>query len=645
MVAFSKIKKAIKIGASVSVIILILKMLKKMKSKKKRVKNEENNHEFKRIKKVLVDKKFFKNLLKLLSFAIFKNGILKYFIIFNFFLVFRTILSIYLTGIKGKIVKAIISSNQKSFLKNMGNFALISIPGALTNSLLEYLKNLISLNIRKGLVDKMNNKYLKGRTFYHLSNVDTRIETPDQIFTEDIAKFSESVAQVYSDFSKPLLDIVLFSKKLSELVSWRGPTAMISWYLISGFLLKKITPSFGRLTAQGLKLEGLFRSGHQRLLQHSEEIAFLRGGKYELKNMKEKFYNLLRLYRYNNTLRFVMGIFDSILVKYGAYNVGLSILSIPVFGPGKEKYLLRVSNDPSKIMRDYEQNSGLLVNLARAIGKIVISYKNIQNLAGITSRVAKLHNVMNDLRIKKRYVRKIVDNKELIYEEELDGNNLEKGKILQMKDGIRLQEIPIMTPGGEMLIKDLTLKISNKMNCVIIGPNGSGKTGFIRVLAGLWPFFKGKIFKCSDDEIFYLPQTAYLPRATLREVLIYPDLVSEKSDFELKELMDHVGLRYLVDRGDTFDKVNDWYEVLSGGEKQRISIIRMFYHNPKFAVLDEATSEISVDIENNIYMMAKKRGISLITIVTQKKSFYNYHDYVLTFDGQGEWSFEKIKED
>lgn len=59
-------------------------------------------------------------------------------------------------------------------------------------------------------------------------------------------------------------------------------------------------------------------------------------------------------------------------------------------------------------------------------------------------------------------------------------------------------------------------------------------------------------------------------------------------------------------------------------------------------MLDEATSEISVEIEYKIYTMAKKRGITLITVVTQKKSFYSYHDYVLNLDGHGEWTFGQI---
>lgn len=119
--------------------------------------------------------------------------------------------------------------------------------------------------------------------------------------------------------------------------------------------------------------------------------------------MSKKFEDLMSLYKYENILRFLMGIYDSMLVKYGAFNLGSSILSFPVFGPGKEKYLLRVANDPSKIVKDYEQNSSLLINLAKAIGKIVTSFKQIQNLAGITSRVSTLIEIMDDLKINKRY--------------------------------------------------------------------------------------------------------------------------------------------------------------------------------------------------------------------------------------------------
>ena len=54
---------------------------------------------------------------------------------------------------------------------------------------------------------------------------------------------------IYSNFSKPVLDIILFSRKLSELVGWRGPTVVILWYLISGIILRFVSPPFGKLTA------------------------------------------------------------------------------------------------------------------------------------------------------------------------------------------------------------------------------------------------------------------------------------------------------------------------------------------------------------------------------------------------------------
>jgi ATP-binding cassette subfamily D (ALD) protein 3 len=72
-----------------------------------------------------------------------------------------------------------------------------------------------------------------------------------------------------------------------------------------------------------------------------------------------------------------MGIFDSMLVKYGAFIVGYTILGLPVFGPKKDKYIHSLKNDASKITKDYIRNSSLLINLAKAIGRIVVSYKDI----------------------------------------------------------------------------------------------------------------------------------------------------------------------------------------------------------------------------------------------------------------------------
>jgi len=72
-----------------------------------------------------------------------------------------------------------------------------------------------------------------------------------------------------------------------------------------------------------------------------------------------------------------MGVFDSMLTKYGAVMVGYAVVGLPVFGPGAKEYLLSVNSDPSLITRDYIRNSSLLINLAKAIGRLVISYKEI----------------------------------------------------------------------------------------------------------------------------------------------------------------------------------------------------------------------------------------------------------------------------
>lgn len=107
-----------------------------------------------------------------------------------------------------------------------------------------------------------------------------------------------------------------------------------------------------------------------------------------------------------------MGGFDVILVKYGATMVAYTILGLPVFGPGSKEYLQTVANDVPKITSDYMRNSSLLINLSKAIGRLVISYKEIQQLAGYTALVYDVRTVLKDLD-KGSYVRTKVRDDDL----------------------------------------------------------------------------------------------------------------------------------------------------------------------------------------------------------------------------------------
>ncbi len=150
---------------------------------------------------------------------------------------------------------------------------------------------------------------------------------------------------------------------------------------------------------------------------------------------------------------------------------------------------------------------------------------------------------------------------------------------------------------------------------------------------------KGGVFRKPDySEIFYFPQRPYLPTGTLRDQIIYPHtyedfLKSGKKEEDLVKLLEEFtidGVRKREKNG--LDAIKDWNDLLSGGEKQRMAMARLFYHFPKYAILDECTSAVSVDIESKMYAHAKALGITLIT-VSHRKTLWKFHDYILRFSG------------
>eukprot|EP00343_Euplotes_focardii_P008822 CAMPEP_0205826166 /NCGR_PEP_ID=MMETSP0206-20130828/27822_1 /ASSEMBLY_ACC=CAM_ASM_000279 /TAXON_ID=36767 /ORGANISM="Euplotes focardii, Strain TN1" /LENGTH=416 /DNA_ID=CAMNT_0053125885 /DNA_START=722 /DNA_END=1969 /DNA_ORIENTATION=+ len=415
---------------------------------------------------------------------------------------------------------------------------------------------------------------------------------------------------------------------------------MIAWYFVSGIFIRFITPTFGKLVAKQQELEGEFRSCHSDLLNHSEEIAFYNGAKWERKRINNSYDELHSHVAKTMGARFYMGIFDSMITKYGAVLVGYTILGLPVFGRNSEQYLNTVSDDPSQIFRDYIRNSGMLISLAKAIGRIVVSYKEVQNLAGYTTLVFELEEVLSDLDDGK-YKRTLVEGGD---KEKIDMN---KRGTYHQGDSITFENVPIVSPNGDVLIKGITFKVTTGMNLFITGPNGCGKSSLFRIMGALWPLFGGKVSRPSGESIFYIPQRPYLPTGTLRDQIIYPHSKFEMrkkkyTDKKLKELLKTVKLESYTDKGAGLDEFSNWNDVLSGGEKQRIAMARLFYHKPKFAILDECTSSVSLDIEAIMYNYSKELGITLIT-VSHRPTLWKYHDYILRMNGEGDYTFETIK--
>jgi ABC-type transport system involved in cytochrome bd biosynthesis fused ATPase/permease subunit len=80
-------------------------------------------------------------------------------------------------------------------------------------------------------------------------------------------------------------------------------------------------------------------------------------------------------------------------------------------------------------------------------------------------------------------------------------------------------------------------------------------------------------------------------------------------------------------------------DILSLGEQQRIAICRLFYHQPKLAVIDEGTSALNEEMEERVFKKLKEMNIQFVS-VGHRQSLYSFHDYVLKIEGiNGKWSY------
>lgn len=592
-----------------------------------------------RKKRVEINREFFRNLWRLFKIVVpgWRSKELRLIISHSVFLVLRTLLSLYVAELDGKLVSSLVRGKGKQFLRGVVWWMIVAVPATFTNSMLSYHQCKLALQYRSRLTTYLHTKYLSNMTFYSLSALDDRIKNADQLITVDVSRFSNSLAELYSNLAKPTLDIIVYNYSLSRSVGGEGLFMMSLLVQLSANVMRALTPPFGKYVAEEARLEGEFRFQHSRLIDYSEEIALYHGHEAEKDTLDKGYFTLIKHVNRILRRRLYHGVMEDFVIKYFWGALGLMLCSIPVFFkiPGQA---LRGMGDRTE---SFVTNRRMLLSSSDAFGRVMFSYKEITELAGYTSRVASLLEVMDDIQAG-RFQKKLVSSAETEENVEvLQG----RGEVIESED-IEFKDVPIVSPSGDILVRRLNFSIKPGEHLLIVGPNGCGKSSLFRILGGLWPVYGGSVRKPPYSDIFYIPQRPYLSRGTLRQQIIYPDSIREMrdkhvTDTDLQKILKIVEIDYIVDRPRGWDAEEEWRDVLSGGLQQRVAMARLFYHAPKYAILDECTSSVTLEIEKAMYDNAKALKITLMT-VSHRRSLWKYHENILQFDGQGDYIFTKL---
>lgn len=262
-----------------------------------------------------------KRLLRILipSYASKEFGLLS---LFSFFLVFRTMLSVWVAELDGAIVSAMVRGSGKEFVWGIFKWMGIAVPATYTNSMLTFLQNKLAIAFRTRLTDHLQNLYLKNMVFYKIANLDDRIRNADQLIAQDVTKFCNSLAELYSNLAKPLLDTVIYNLQLAHNVGGEGLFGVSIIVHASAYALRKFTPPFGKLVAEEGRLEGELRFAHTRLVENAEEIAMYDGNRVEREILRSHYWKLMRHVEKVNKSRIWHGMLEDFIIKVGRRDHG-----------------------------------------------------------------------------------------------------------------------------------------------------------------------------------------------------------------------------------------------------------------------------------------------------------------------------------
>ena len=507
---------------------------------------------------------------------------------------------------------ALVAYDQTGFWKVVAVYAFCLVLALPIRALQTYLIPKLGLLWRQWLSERLLERYMSNRAYYLINPNDEtggEIDNPDQRITQDTASFTGTSLEVSVGIIEALLTFFSFI-----IILWTISTnlagILFAYSVIGTALVVFISRRLVVLNNAQLRLEADFRYGMVHVRDNAESIAFYQGEQQESKEVVRRLGNAIANY-------------DRLILWTAAINVVKR--SYDYFS----RFLPWLVIAPIYFAKDADFGvfSQAGIAFAQVFSSLSFIVANIEQLAAFSASISRLEGFQG----------KVDEINGKAAATALSEQATAAAAGLPATESILLRHADLVPPQSDrVLLRDLSLEVSQRQRVLVVGPSGCGKTSFLRMVSGLWPPASGSVERPPVGELLFIPQKPYMILGSLREQLCYPMHSDRFSDEQLRHVLEQVRLGELVQRYPDLEIKQDWPRLLSLGEQQRLAFARLLLNSPRFVVLDEATSALDVATERHLYGLLAEREMAFVS-VGHRPTLTAFHDTVLELDGSGSW--------
>jgi putative ATP-binding cassette transporter len=484
------------------------------------------------------------------------------------------------------------------------------------------LRTQLGIEWRQWLSTSVYEAYYAHRAYLKLKGR-AEIDNPDQRMSQDIDSFCNNVVGIFMAFLDAAVNICLFTGVLFYLSAWLPPGAVVAAAVGSGivFYLGRKLPA---LNFQLMKTEADLRGALRSSSTYAEALALYRGEKIAQKQAVQGIGHV------RDTLYSIMYLYMRWSLFSTFYNAFVPLVPTAIMA---YMYIHGTVTDFGKVA----QAGPSFMNVYNGLSVLVGQFGALATLRAVANRLGPLFEALKEAGVDKfpegKFI-KVTEGPDFLFKKTTVRTNY-------------LSENGSEDSFGRVAVVDLDLEVPKGMWLMITGPNGAGKGAVAKAMAGTNNAGSGDMQRPPSNQVMYLNQDPYLPKCTLRDYLL-SECTDNPTDDHMTQVMIAVGLQGTPERPGLVDKLSklggfdteqDWKEVLTIVEQQRLGLARIMLARPEYVIVDQATSALEQENVDLFYALLRGFGSTVISTAVDAK-LAEKHTKVLELKGDNKGSWE-----